>query len=198
LPTNEVRAHLTALYADADDPWNTHASEYEQSKFRRTAASLPRASYRCGLEIGCGAGALTAHLARCCDQLIAMDCTARAIAVARSRLFAANVVLVEGAVSETWPTQTPDLVILSEVLYFLTDEENAGLAARIATSCTADCDVVLVNWLGDTGGAIGGSAAAERLIEALEDTCDVIASQIFDGFRIDVLSKRPDLRPPRC
>lgn len=190
MPTPDVRAHLAALYEVADDPWNTHASDYEQGKFRQTVASLPRAMYRCGLEVGCGAGALTAHLAPRCDHVIAMDCTAAALAVARSHVQAANVTFVQGAAPADWPAQSPDLVILSEVLYFLTKAESAELAARITTGCAADCDVVLVNWLGDTSGLISGPEAADRMIFALEDSFAVTAAQSFAGYRIDAMSRR--------
>ncbi len=190
MPTPDVRAHLAALYKVADDPWNTHASDYEQGKFRQTVASLPRAMYRCGLEVGCGAGALTAHLAPRCDRVIAMDCTAAALAVARARVRATNVIFAEGAAPADWPAQTPDLVILSEVLYFLTEAESDDLAARITTGCAADCDVVLVNWLGDTGGLISGPKAADRLIRALENSFDVSAAHSFAGYRIDAMSRR--------
>lgn len=190
MPTNAVHAHLTGLYAQADDPWDTHASGYEQAKFRQTTASLPRERYRCGLEVGCGAGALTAHLAPRCDHLIAMDCTARALTVAQARLAFAHVDFVQGAAPSDWPTQTPDLVILSEVLYFLTDAESAGLAVRLTADCAPACDIVLVNWLGDTGGAIGGADAADRLIRKLTTACQPVTAQSFDGFRIDVLRRQ--------
>ena len=189
MPTPDTRAHLAALYAGADDPWNTHASPYEQQKFAQTIASIPRHRYRRGLEVGCGAGALTARLAARCDVLVAMDCTARALAVARARTSRANVVFTEGAAPVTWPAQPPDLVVLSEVLYFLTDDESAGLAARLAQDCAAQCDVVLVNWLGRTGGGIGGAAAARRLIGMLAGTHHRLLGCGSGQFEIDVLRR---------
>ena len=186
MPTSDTRAHLAALYAGADDPWDTHASPYEQHKFAQTIKSLPRHRYRLGLEMGCGAGALTARLAARCDVLVAMDCTARALAVARTRTPCANVLFTEGAAPVTWPAQPPDLVMLSEVLYFMTDDESAGLAARLAQDCAAGCDVVLVNWLGHTGGGIGGAAAANRLIGMLAGTHHRLFACGSGQFDIDV------------
>ncbi|MBQ2260541.1 MAG: methyltransferase domain-containing protein [Loktanella sp.] len=184
-----MSTHLAALYASADDPWNTRTSPYEQDKFAQTIASLPRPHYRRGLEVGCGAGALTAHLARRCDHLIAMDCTERAVAVAQSLSDLTHVVFTCGTAPADWPRHAPDVVILSEVLYFLTDAENAGLAARISDDCTTDCDIVLVNWLGDTSGPISGAQAAVRLTDKLSMICKKISSECFHSFRIDVLRK---------
>lgn len=192
MPAHDVRAHLAALYAAADDPWNTHASPYEQDKFARTVASLPRRRYRRALEVGCGAGALTALLAPRCDALVAMDCTAAALAAAQARVSSPNVAFCEGACPADWPAPQPDLVVLSEVLYFMTDDESAGLALRLSHDCAADCDVALVNWLGDTGGPIDGAAAALRLMDMLGATHRRLGSHGYDRFRIDVLRrKRP-------
>lgn len=189
MPTHDVRTHLAALYTASDDPWKTHSSAYEQRKFAQTMASLPRARYRHGLEVGCGAGALTTLLAARCDRLTAMDCTAAALAGAKARVTHDNTVFLEGTAPGDWPAEAPDLVILSEVLYFLTGEESAGLAGRLVRDCTADCHVVLVNWLGDTGSGIGGEAAARRLGEVLAETHETLACSSFGQFRVDVLSR---------
>lgn len=189
MPTSDIHAHLAALYAVSEDPWNTHSSAYERRKFAQILSSLPRARYRRCLEVGCGAGALTALLAPRCEVLIAMDCTGVALSVARAHTSRKKVHFIEGAVPADWPRQPPDLVVLSEVLYFLTDEENAGLARRLTQDCTADCQVVMVNWLGDTGGGIGGAAAADRLIRLLATTHHSIRTRVFPRFRIDVLGR---------
>ncbi|WP_158639135.1 SAM-dependent methyltransferase [Elioraea rosea] len=189
MPTSGVRAHLAALYAGSDDPWNTHGSAYEREKFSQTMASLPRSRYRRCLEVGCGAGALTALLAARCDGLVAIDCTAEAVAAAKAHASRANVAFIEGTVPWVWPAQAPDLVILSEVLYFMTDDESAALAVRLAEDCADHCDVVLVNWRGDTGGAINGEAAALRLTRRLAETHRLLASCGFGRFHIDVLRR---------
>lgn len=197
MPTSDVSAHLAALYARSDDPWNTYASPYEQLKFAQTVASLPRPRYRQGLEVGCGAGALTELLAPRCDALVAMDCTPRALAVAKMRSSHGTVTFVEGAIPWRWPAQPPDLVVLSEVLYFMNRDETIGLASRLAGWCALECDVILVNWLGDTGGAIGGAASADRLTGDLVGTHFRLATRQFDQFRIDVLRRGCQAASPR-
>ena len=192
MPTHDIHAHLAALYAGSDDPWHTHTSPYERQKFAQTIACLPRARYRQGLEVGCGAGALTALLAPRCDAVVAMDCTSRALAIAKACTSCANVTFLDGAAPAAWSAQPPDLVVLSEVLYFLTEDESAGLGLRLAQDCAEACDVVLVNWLGETGDAICGSAAATRLIRMLAPTHHPLALWGSSHFRIDVLRRRDE------
>lgn len=187
MPTTDTQAHLDALYARSDDPWNTHTSAYEKAKFAQTLACLPRMHYRRALEVGCGAGALSAQLALRCDALVAMDCTGRALASARAQVARPNITFQAGVAPADWVPEAPDLVILSEVLYFLTDEDSRGLAQRIVQDCAPGCDVVLVNWLGDTGGLISGAGAAERLIAHLSGCAAALGSHDFGQFRIDVL-----------
>lgn len=189
MPTHDVRAHLAALYSESGDPWNTHSSGYEQMKFAQTMASLPRPRYRRGLEVGCGAGALSGLLAARCDLLTAMDCTTAALAAAKARNNLAHTVFVEGVAPVDWPVEPPDLVVLSEVLYFMTENESTGLAQRLINDCTPDCQVVLVNWLGSTDSGIGGEAAALRLIRDLADTHETLSSNSYGQFRVDVLSR---------
>ena len=190
MPDSDVRAHLKNLYAVSDDPWNTCSSPYEQEKFAQTIACLPRPRYKLGLEVGCGVGALSVKLARRCDKLIAMDCTDQAVRTALAQNDLTNVSFVVGEAPRDWPDHPPpDLVILSEVLYFMTDAESAGLALRLAHDCAEQCHVVLVNWLGDTGN-IGGVAAAQRLIAQLAASHDHFVAVNDAQFRIDLLARR--------
>ena len=189
MPDSDVRAHLNNLYAASDDPWNTCSSPYEQGKFAQTIACLPCPRYKLGLEVGCGVGALSVKLARRCDMLIAMDCTDQAVRTALVQNDLTNVSFVMGEAPRDWPDHPPDLVILSEVLYFMTDAESAGLALRLAHDCAAQCHVVLVNWLGDTG-KIGGAAAAQRLIAQVAASHDHVVAVNGAEFRIDLLARR--------
>lgn len=189
MPTEAVRRHLNALYAASGDPWNAFTSGYERAKFGATMAAVPRPRYRQGLEVGCGVGALTRRLAPRCEALTAVDCTARAIASARALAAAANVTFVHGTVPAVWSAVPPNLVVVSEVLYFMTLTEIDGLAGRLIDDVAARADLLLVNWLGDTGGAVDGAAAAGRLIERLGAGYAQLATKGTAAYRIDVLRR---------
>ena len=180
MPTREILTHLTALYARDDDPWQHRSSPYEAAKYRATLAAIPPGPFRCGFEIGCGNGTLARLLAPRCERLFVIDCIPAAVASARAALAAfAHVTVLEGAVPQDLPSIRPDLVVLSEVLYFLSPGDIDALARWLAQQGSR---VVAVNWTGPTDEPLDGTAAINRLAETLGKA----ETQHFAGFRIDV------------
>jgi predicted TPR repeat methyltransferase len=118
------REYFEGLYAESKDPWNFEASEYEQNKYARTLAVLGERTFRRALEAGASIGVFTEMLADRCDELLAVDVSERAVAVARQRLSGRGHVKVE---RRTLPEEMPDgpfdLIVASEVLYYFPREE---------------------------------------------------------------------------
>jgi predicted TPR repeat methyltransferase len=118
------REYFEGLYAESKDPWNFEASEYEQNKYARTLAVLGERTFRRALEAGASIGVFTEMLADRCDELLAVDVSERAVAVARRRLSRRGHVKVE---RRTLPEEMPDgpfdLIVASEVLYYFPREE---------------------------------------------------------------------------
>lgn len=159
-----VIAHLHDLYAHTDDPWHFATSPYEQAKFRATRKALRRDRYRSALEIGCGNGALAQHLAPLCDSYTGIDAVARAVIAARDRVPAAR--FVQAVYPCDLPVQSPDLIVLSEVLYFLTPDMIARLAGDLRTAAP-EAEVVCVTYLGDTAQALQGRDALAMFCAAV-------------------------------
>ena len=83
---------------------------------------LPRPRFRRAVEPGCANGALTELLAPRCDELVAFDLVPAAVDRARDRMGGAgHVTVLEAEFPSWWPEGTGDLVIWSEVAYYLTD-----------------------------------------------------------------------------
>ncbi len=180
-------ATLRALYADDPDPWRFRTSRYEQAKFEATVAAMPRPRYGTILEVGCGNGELGRRLAACCDRYIGVDAVPGALSEARRA--------GPGGAFECRflpaPLPDADLVVVSEVLYFL-DARGIGALATQWRSTTPAPDVLSVNWLGDTGHELDGLRALETLRAALSPdyrSCVVAATR---QYRIDVLQSRRD------
>lgn len=142
--------YFTDLYDDRDDPWSLTDRWYERRKRAITVGILPAERYASALEIGCSIGLLTEMLAPRCDRLLATDIVARPVELARERLAAtAEGSVVEFAVMsapEEWPAQRFDLIVLSEMGYYLDEESLAALARRCAEGLNDGGVVVACHW----------------------------------------------------
>jgi SAM-dependent methyltransferase len=106
------------LYARHPDPWGFETSDYESRKYGATVAALGDRRYASALEVGCSIGVLTERLAAQCDTLLAIDVAEAALARARARPLP-NVSFERREVPEQWPAGPFDLIVCSEVLYYL-------------------------------------------------------------------------------
>lgn len=109
-------AYFDELYASDPDPWGFATSDYEAAKYAATLAAL-EPPYASALEVGCSIGVLTARLAEHCERLLAIDVAESALAQARERVPRATFERRE--IPEQWPDGPFDLIVCSEVLYYL-------------------------------------------------------------------------------
>jgi predicted TPR repeat methyltransferase len=139
------------LYAESPDPWDYDSSEYERGKYAATLAALDGRVYQRGLEVGCSIGAFTELLAQHCEALTALDFSARALALAAGRLREqAHVRLLEASFPEQVPAQRWDLVVCSEVLYYLDRETLERAVAWLRERLLEGTTVLAVDWRGPT------------------------------------------------
>ncbi len=138
-------SYFDEVYAAGDDPWGFTSRWYEQRKYALTLAALPEERYASGLEIGCSIGVLTADLAGRCKRLVAVDPSAAALAQARTRV-PAGVVLQQAAVPAGWPAGSYDLVVLSEVAYYLDSSALEVLLALVERDLAPGGTVVACHW----------------------------------------------------
>ncbi len=174
--------HLRALYEHTDDPWNFAHSDYEQDKFRATRRALMRDSYRSALELGCGNGALARHIAPLCDNYTGIDAIERAVIAARKAVPEARFIV------DCYPCRLPDatfdLVILSEILYFLTPDEIRHLARNLSHNAR-HAEVICVTWLGETEQALQGADALEIFRQTMVPRLDLALIADTGLYRID-------------
>ncbi|GAA2175792.1 hypothetical protein GCM10009846_27050 [Agrococcus versicolor] len=137
---------LDRLHAAEDEPWGADERWYELRKRALLLAMLPAERLGRVLEVGCSTGVTTAALARRADAVVAIDSSPAALARAAERSRELPVTLLRGAVPATWPEGAFDLVVVSEVGYFLSPAALAGLVDRVASSLRPDGAVVLCHW----------------------------------------------------
>jgi SAM-dependent methyltransferase len=118
------RSYFDGRYAESDDPWEFETSWYEQRKYALTLAVLPKTRYRYAVEPGCSNGVLTRLLAPRCDRLVAFDFVPMIVEAARRRVEGmGNVSVLNQEYPHFWPAGRGDLVVWSEVAYYLTSDD---------------------------------------------------------------------------
>lgn len=116
------------------DPWS-YGSGYEQTKYEHTLELLPDVPVASALELACAEGHFTVQLAPRVGQLIAADISERALARARQRCRNLQNITFRQMNLRRDSFGRFDLIICSEVLYYLKDRsELQRLAARLAES----------------------------------------------------------------
>ncbi|MEW6123500.1 MAG: class I SAM-dependent methyltransferase [Pseudomonadota bacterium] len=180
--------YFDAIYARDPDPWCFEASPYEDAKYRATLDALPAPRYRRVLEVGCSIGVLTEWLASRCDELVGVDPAQRALAQARRRCaHLAGVSLRQNHVPGEWPDGDFDLILLSEVVYYLDRPDVARLADRILGSLRAGGHVLMVHWIRETDYPLSGDEASDLLMSHLGRTVRVIRQGRTPEYRLDLL-----------
>ncbi len=143
-------AYFDRMYAGTDDPWQLSSRWYEKRKYAITLALLPNRRYRHAFEPGCSIGTLTALLALRCDYVTAVDVADAAVRTADARLRAAGlrgrVTLARCSLDEAWPPGPFDLLVLSEVGYYLDADALATVLRRECPRLQPGAIVVTAHW----------------------------------------------------
>lgn len=182
-----------AMYRADPDPWGFATSEYEQAKYRATAAAA--VAGREGLapaaiELGAAAGVLSALLAPHCGRLVTVECAPTAVALARRRLANApdgdRCEARIGVVPEDLPDERFGLVVASEVLYYLPEPRFAEAIRRTAGLVAAGGRLVAVHWTGSAPRHARSGDAVHAALRA-EPGLRSVRAERYPGYVLDVL-----------
>ena len=179
-----------SLYAESSDPWHLAERAYEQRKFELTVASLPRARYADAFEPACSIGVLTERLALRCDRVLASD-PAAPLDEARRRVPAPGVTFERGGVPQDWPDASFDLIVLSEILYYLDERQRRDVLAKCLQTLRPDGHLVLVHWRHPFDVAVCTGDEAHGEVTAHHEV-RVLVSHVEDDFRLEVLGRAED------
>lgn len=116
--------YFEQLFSANPDPWAFRSRWYEKRKRALTLALLPRQRYGRIFEPACANGELSLGLAERGDRLLCMDLSHTAAALAAERLAGyPEVQVVQGRLPEEWPEGEFDLIVLSELGYYLDSDD---------------------------------------------------------------------------
>ena len=181
--------HFERLYQDNPDPWNFKTSAYEHQKYEATLSALGTRRFEMAVEVGCSIGILTRRLASRCDRLLGVDFVPAAVAMARSRCAPLPGVSIEQMqIPQQWPEGKFDLILFSEVLYFLDEEDLRETCEHTLRSLLPGGLVLLVNYTGKTDDPINGDDAASLFIKASFPDLRPIQQNRESLYRLDLLA----------
>ncbi|MHB8380403.1 MAG: SAM-dependent methyltransferase [Acidimicrobiales bacterium] len=160
MTTSTDRTYFDAMYATSADPWNFATSSYEHRKYTLTIDALPKGRYRNAFEPGCSIGVLSELLAPRCDRLLVADVVQFAVDEATRRLKSfENVIVERRAIPESWPNETFDLIVLSELAYYFDPDALHDVTGLVAGSTKEGAHVIAVHWRGETDYPLSGDDA---------------------------------------
>ena len=86
-----------------------------------------------------------------------------------------------------WAAGRFDLILFSEVLYFLSPADISSTAKRSIGSIVPGGLILLVNWTGQTNYPCGGDEAVECYLTACGDHVELILHHREPSYRLDLL-----------
>jgi SAM-dependent methyltransferase len=147
-----VTAHIDtagfeARYRDEGDPWGYETSDYEREKYAATLAACGTGPFERALELGASIGVFSALLAPRCRSLETIDAAPTAVAAARGRLAGRSGVSVrEGEIPSALRAGPYDLVVASEILYYLEPAALDATLDALRTRMAPGGRLVAVHW----------------------------------------------------
>ena len=187
-------AYFDDVYRAKADPWDFASSPYEAAKYRATLAALPKDVYQDGFEAGCSIGVLTEQLAARCTRLLAVDVNEVALAQARARCARLeNVRLERCQLPGDFPAQDFDLIVLSEVGYYLAMNDLLDLRARCFSQLRPGGHLLLVHWTPPVPDyPLTGDQVHETFLQAATGATPAwrqVAARREAQYRLDVLER---------
>jgi SAM-dependent methyltransferase len=192
-PSSDV--FFESWYRRHPDPWGFGSDPYELARYDSIVSHVPAGRYRRAFEPGCSIGVLTERLGWRCDTVLATDLSRIAVARARRRCaeLGTRVSVVVGGLVPDGPLTDPrfDLVVFSEVGYYLPPGDLAASASQLAELIEPGGRLIAAHWLGESADhQIDGPAVHQVLSRCLASWEHVVHDEVHDairfGFVLDV------------
>lgn len=132
-----------------EDAWGYSGSDVHGRRHELILNAIPQQNFESGFEAGCAEGHLSRLLATRVNRLVATDISE--IAIQRARVRNAdllNVTFIAGDVRERLSLDAADLLVFSDVLYYLSKSEVQGVIAACSKIANNNCILLFANeWL---------------------------------------------------
>lgn len=143
-------SEFEALYRAQGDPWGYRSSAYEDAKYHATLDACGPGPFASALELGASIGVFTGRLAPRCRGLVTLDAAFTAVTAAREHLgqlgLADSVDVRLATIPDGIPPGPFDLVVASEILYYLPGPKLAETLDRLQRALQPGARLVAVHW----------------------------------------------------
>ena len=162
---NTPAEYFDTLFAANEDPWAFRQRWYEKRKRDLSLAALLHQRYERIFEPGCANGELSLALAQRSDHFLGMDLCERAVDLARDRLDGhAHARIERGAIPSDWPPGQFDLIVLSEVGYYLEPAQWREVIQLTEQSLRPAGSILACHWLHAIDGCPMQGAQVHRML----------------------------------
>ncbi len=186
--------YFNDVYQANQDPWDFTTSPYEQAKYEATLAVLPKERYTNAFEIGCSIGVLSEMLANRCNKLLAVDASELPLQMARQRLASySHVTVSQMCIPNQFPDGYFDLILLSEVGYYLVEEDLHRARQLMLDHLNPVGHLLLVHWTPFVPDyPLTGDQVHEQFIVVSGDGQPLkhLLNQRSDKYRLDLFEKK--------
>ena len=159
--------YFEQLFSANPDPWAFRSRWYEKRKRALTLALLPRQRYGRIFEPACANGELSLGLAERGEHLLCMDLSPTAVALATERLAGyPTVQVVQGCLPEEWPEGLFDLIVLSELGYYLDTDDWRQVIDQARASLSPQGAILACHWLRPIADCPQTGAQVHGMLEA--------------------------------
>ncbi|EWY37557.1 methyltransferase [Skermanella stibiiresistens SB22] len=181
-------SYFDDIYRRDPDPWRFATSDYEAAKYQATLDALTRPRYGRAFEIGCSIGVLTRQLATRCDALLAVDVSPLALEQATARnADLPQVSFARMAIPNESPSGTFDLIVMSEVGYYLSMPDLELAADTCRALLNPGGELVLVHYIRETDYPLTGDETHDFLLR--REGFSVQADEYGGDYRLSVLKR---------
>jgi SAM-dependent methyltransferase len=119
------------------------------------------------LELGCAEGFITKEIAKQAAQVVACELSPLAAERTRNVCVGMPVTGIAGDIRTCLPDETFDIILASDVFYYLTAEELTRVAAALANSAADDGRLIMAN---EWNSSYSQLTSPDQIIQTIMDT----------------------------
>jgi predicted TPR repeat methyltransferase len=184
------QSFFEAKYQRQRDPWNFASDVYEQGRYQQIVRALSHRHYAVAFEPGCSIGVLTEQLAAMCRKVHAIDISPSAAESARKRCgHLAHVEITSGPLSGLIPCEPLDLIVFSEIGYYLSEVQLDELAKTLMNRLTPGGVFLASHWTGNSEDHLISGDRVHEILRAVDGLVHE-HSEYHPCFRLDRWRRR--------